>query len=110
MLTTMPNPNPNTTHSIHRLDLPSMCPVSGNPKPGSHIRILYTASDKFLEVYSLQAYIGSFVGGHPSGVRDMEQTIQKVAIDCAGVLGVPVRVYANLVLDCGQMYLKAEAK
>jgi 7-cyano-7-deazaguanine reductase len=106
MLKTMPNLSSTQIVSIHRLDLPSMCPISGNPKPGSHIRILYKADGKFLEVYSLQAYVNSFIGGHPSGVRDMEQTIQKIAGDCALVLGVPVKVYANLILDCGRMYLK----
>lgn len=109
MLTTMPNPQPLTTYSIHQLDLPQMCPVSGNPKPGSHIRILYKANDKFLEVYSLQKYVNSFIGGHSSGIRDMEQTIQKIADDCTLILGVPVKVYANLILDCGIMYLKYQS-
>lgn len=109
MLETMPNPQPLTTYSIHRLDLPQMCPVSGNPKLGSHIRILYKANDKFLEVYSLQTYIQSFIGGHPSGIRDMEQTIQKIANDCALILGVTVKIYANLILDCGRLYLKCQS-
>lgn len=106
MLSTMPNYNLSDTFEIHRIDLPQMCPISKNPQPGSHIRILYKPKDKLLEVYSLKAYIDEFIGGHPTGVRDMEQTIQKIAKDCSETIGVKVSVYANLILDTQRLYLK----
>jgi 7-cyano-7-deazaguanine reductase len=100
MLQTMRNERPAVSISAeHILLLPPCCPVSHNPKAGSQIRICYRPKDKTLEVYSLHAYVQEFVDGHADGTRNMEAMIQKIAFDCANVLGVAVTVYANLVLD-----------
>lgn len=85
--------------SCHSFDLPRMCPVSGNPQPGSVLEVWYTASEWFLEIETLGAYIASYIGGKQIGrtfVRDMEQTIQQIATDCAASVGVPVVCIARL--------------
>jgi hypothetical protein len=105
-LVTTPNLLPAVrTLEIHRLPLLGLCPHSGNPQPGSTITICYRPHTVVLEVYALQRYLHSFIGGKiVDGVqiRDMEQTIQRIAVDAAGVLEVPVRVRADLVLQQGQ--------
>jgi hypothetical protein len=68
-----------------------------------------------LEVYNLERYINSFVGGLKcpvSGeitVREMESTIQKISQHCANIVNVMVRIRASLVLDCGSMLLTCRA-
>lgn len=95
----------------HVIPLPSCCPVSGNPQPGSKITISYHPKDKFLEVYSLKKYIDEYIGGHDSGIRDMEGMIQQIALDCATAIGGYVRVDANIKLQFGdEMQLVAKAK
>lgn len=95
-----PNFHPEiSTTSEHRFDLPRMCPVSGNPQPGSVLTVRYVAQQFFLEIETLGEYIESYIGGRPMGrdlIRDMEQTIQQVAIDCAASVEVPVEVVADL--------------
>lgn len=96
---------------VHILDLPQLCPISGNPQRGSTLHIAYTATNKSLEVYSLQTYVYSYIGGkHWRGefIRDMEQTIRAIALDCKEVLDVPVCVSANLLLDTQRMDLICE--
>lgn len=87
----------------HTLDLPSCCPVSKNPRPGSKITISYVPAGKSLEIASLISYIHSFKNGRydETGqlvIRDMEGMICKIAQDCAHVLDVPVVVKADLHL------------
>lgn len=87
------------TRSCHRFDLPRMCPISGNPQPGSVLSVYYTARKWFLEIETLGAYIESYIGGKPLNgklIRDMEQTIQQIASDCAASVEVPVVVVADL--------------
>ncbi len=87
------------TESEHRFDLPRMCPVSGNPQPGSVLTVRYVAREWFLEIETLGAYIESYIGGRPMGrdlIRDMEQTIQQIALDCAASVEVQVVVVAEL--------------
>lgn len=100
MIGTQPNYHPELpTESAHRFDLPRMCPVSGNPQPGSVLTVRYVAREWFLEIETLGAYIESYIGGRPMSrdlIRDMEQTIQQIAIDCAASVGVPVVVVADL--------------
>lgn len=43
-------------------------------------------------------------------IRDMEQTIDQIAIDCAAALGVAVTVRARLILDAGRMARSATAE
>lgn len=88
-----------TARSCHRFDLPRMCPVSGNPQPGSVIEVWYTANKWFLEIETLGEYIASYIGGRPMNgklIRDMEQTIQQIAQDCADSVEVSVAIIARL--------------
>lgn len=111
MLLTQPNTKQNIQlWQRHDLPLPSCCPVSGNPQPGSVVSISYRPHAAFIEVYSLRKYIDSYVGGK-DGVRDMEGMIQQIAADCAAVVGVAVTVRANIILQRGdKMRLTARAK
>lgn len=77
--------------------LPPCCPVTGNPQPGSDLVIEYTATEWFLEVISLHAYVESYVGGRGE-VRSMEGMIQQIATDAAECIGVEVTVAARLKL------------
>jgi len=108
-LVTMPNLLPTVrTLEVHRLPLVGLCPRSGNPQLGSTITICYRPRTVVLEVYALHRYLQSFVGGKTIDgvqIRDMEQTIQRITVDSAAVLGVPVRVRADLVLQQGQELL-----
>lgn len=114
-LSTMPNLRPDVAAGIqtHIVPLPSMCPHSHNPQPGSYIAVRYTPRDCYLEVYGLETYLQQYVGGwlrDGALIRDMEQTIATIAADCAAALGVPVKVRARLVLDCGRMSVTKEAR
>lgn len=90
----------------HFFPLPQMCPVSGNPQPGSELKIRYTPKDKVLEVYSLKTCIDSFIGGHSNGIRNMEETLQQIASWAAEAVGVTVHVEAELILDAGRMHIE----
>lgn len=98
VLRTMPNECPEVgLRERHTLALPACCPVSGNPHPGSRLTLSYRAKAAVLEVFSLRAYVDSYVGGRGE-VRSMEAMIQTIAADCAAVLGVPVVAVADLML------------
>ncbi|MDO5102992.1 MAG: hypothetical protein Q4D91_08870 [Lautropia sp.] len=85
------NPHPELkTEQIHVLRLPELCPASHNPMPGSSITVSYRGKGRFLEVFSLSAYIQASIG-HPI-VRDVEALTQAIAIDCAQALGQKVEV------------------
>lgn len=104
MLDTMPNLSGLHGWQLHRVALPQMCPVSGNPQSGSYVAIRYQDAGCFLEVYSLERYLLNYVNGWVArGIRDMEQTIDTIAHDCAMALGVRVTIRAHLVLDSGRM-------
>jgi 7-cyano-7-deazaguanine reductase len=98
MLLTQPCTATISTFEWHILPLPSMCPVSRNPQPGSALYVLYQPKACFLEVYSLRAYVNSYIGGK-GAIRDMEGTIQRIAQDCANALDVPVCIGAWIVLQ-----------
>lgn len=107
VIDTQPNLTGALSTQTHIVQLPSMCPVSGNPQPGSYVAIRYQPRDRYLEVYNLEHYLRSFIGGWLRDgihIRDMEQTIDTIANDCAASVGVSVRVRARLILDCGRMY------
>jgi hypothetical protein len=102
-LETMPNEKPGVPLWVeNRVSLPRCCPVSGNPQPGSSLTLRYRARDRVLEVYSLQAHIRAYVGGHADGTRNMEAMVQQIAQVAADVLGVAVRAVADLNLQAGQ--------
>jgi 7-cyano-7-deazaguanine reductase len=85
---------------VHEVDLPPLCPKTGNPIEGSKITIIYTPKDKMLEVYSLGEYINSFANSRK--VRDVEELAQVIARDCQEALGVKVSVIGKYVLNIGQ--------
>jgi NADPH-dependent 7-cyano-7-deazaguanine reductase QueF len=85
----------------HTLELPSCCPVSKNPLPGSEVEINYFCQERHLEVFSLKAYLDSYVGGRGE-VRSMEGMIAQVAQDCADALGQFVWLEARLNINPGQ--------
>lgn len=106
-LKTLPNANPKLLTKIAlTAPMPSMCPRSGNPQEGSLIMIVYAPGSTVLEVYSLAGYLQQYVGGRQMDggvlIRDMEQTIQQIALDCRETLGVDVTVIGDLVLQQGQ--------
>lgn len=96
----------------HIIDLPPLCPVSRNPQKGSTLTIKYTATDKSLEVYSLTTYIQSYVGGKywrgEYFIRDMEQTIRAIKVDCEEVLDTEVEVIADLLLDTHRVQIRTQ--
>jgi len=98
VLKTIANPNPHlTTQQTHCLQLPQLCPASKNPGAGSTLRISYSSKQQFLEVFSLSAYIQSFIA-HPK-VRDVELFTQTIARDCQQALdGEAVQVQGHFEL------------
>lgn len=97
VLTTIANPNPAMrTRQEHIIALPELCPASRNPGPGSFLRIRYRSRGRFLEVFSLDAYVRAFVGH--AVVRDVEMLTQVVARDCMRALGGKVKVQGCFVL------------
>ncbi|KAA0890021.1 hypothetical protein [Pusillimonas sp. ANT_WB101] len=97
ILKTITNPNPGMhTLQEHVIQLPELCPASGNPGPGSFLRIRYRSRSHFLEVFSLDVYVRAFIG-HPV-VRDVEMLTQVVARDGMRALGHKVKVQGCFVL------------
>jgi len=97
VLKTIGNPYPQMqTHQEHCLQVPQLCPASGNPGPGSRLTIRYTSQARFLEVFSLHDYVQAFIGHRT--VRDVEQLTQTVARDCAAALGHAVQVQGHFEL------------
>ena len=84
----------------HEVNVPSLCPKTGNPMEGSTLTISYVPDEKLLEVYSLNEYIFSFIGSNE--VRDLELFTQVVARDCHSILGVHVAVIGKYILNIGQ--------
>lgn len=115
-LSIMPNLNTGIkTTQRHLLPLPRMCPVSGNPQPGSMLAISYESKKSHLEVYALKEYVNEFIGGHPSGIRDMESTIQAIANECAKAISAGVSVKSTVILDTGdtletECYIEEQTK
>jgi len=80
-----------------------LCPVSGEPQPGSTISISYAAEAQLLETKALGRYLASFAGENPHGVRDLEEAAQVIAQQCAAALGAAVLVTARYLLHSGEM-------
>jgi 7-cyano-7-deazaguanine reductase len=110
MLASIPNAYPALTMRV-RLTYPfaQLCPVSGEPQPGSTITISYNAGALLLETKALQHYLASFAGENPHGVRDLEQAAQVIAQQCANVLGTSVYVQADYYLSVGKIEVEVEA-
>ncbi len=98
-LQTQINENPDIhTKTTHLLPFSGLCPISGNPQEGSTIEISYTAKDLVIEVYSLRAYLDSYIGGR-GAVRSMEGMVQNTARDCALAIRTAVRIVAHVILE-----------
>jgi 7-cyano-7-deazaguanine reductase len=91
------------TKQIHEVNVPSLCPKTGNPIAGSTFTITYTPSEKLLELYSINEYIASFIGSNE--VRDLELFTQIVARDCHDLLAVEVNVSGRFILNIGQVLI-----
>lgn len=101
ILQTINNPTiSKLTRQIHEVQVPPLCPKTGNPIAGSTLTIMYKPDKKLLEIYSLNEYIASFIGSNE--IRDLELLTQVVARDCHEVLGVRVSVVGKYVLNVGQ--------
>ena len=103
-LQTIDNPKiSRLARETHEVQVPPLCPKTGNPIAGSTLTITYAPADKLLELYSLNEYIASFIGS--SDVRDLELLTQVVARDCHELLKVTVSVVGRYVLNIGQVLL-----
>ena len=101
ILKTINNPKiSQLTKQTHEVEVPPLCPKTGNPITGSTLTIVYLPEEQLLEVYSLNEYIASFIGSNE--VRDLELLTQVVARDCHNVLGVNVTVTGKFILNIGQ--------
>lgn len=86
------------TFVTHVLDLPPMCPVSGNPRPGSGVAVCYRPNGVVFPVEDLEAFIREYIGGR-GAVRGMEEMVQELAQRVAEIVKVPVRVIADLTIQ-----------
>lgn len=111
MLKTIPNKYPHLNTRV-KLTCPvaRLCPVSGEPQPSSTITIIYEAGTLLLETKSLHSYLASFAGENRYNVRDLEETVQLIAQECANTLGVQVIAQAYYVLNSGLMEAEVLAR
>jgi 7-cyano-7-deazaguanine reductase len=111
LLATIANANPALTMRV-RLTYPftQLCPISGEPQPGSTITISYTAGALLLETKALRQYLASFAGENPHGVRDLEQAAQVIAQQCADILHTRVDLSALYHLHIGEMQVEVQAE
>ncbi|MEO7910275.1 MAG: hypothetical protein ABIV47_11560 [Roseiflexaceae bacterium] len=110
LLATIPNGYPALTMRV-RLTYPfaQLCPVSGEPQPGSTITISYNAGTLLLETKALRQYLASFTGENPHGVRDLEEAAQVIAQQCADMLHTWVDVSTLYHLLIGEMQVDVQA-
>jgi 7-cyano-7-deazaguanine reductase len=111
LLASIPNGYPTMLMHV-RLTYPfaQLCPISGEPQPGSTITISYHASALLLETKALRQYLASFRGENPHGVRDLEQAAQVIAQECANILHTQVDVSALYHLSIGDMQVDVQAE
>ncbi len=101
ILKTIKNPNiAKLTKQVNEVQVPPLCPKTGNPITGSTLTITYAPNEDLLEFYSLNEYVASFIGSQE--VRDLELLTQVVARDCHEALGVKVSVIGKFILNIGQ--------
>ena len=86
------------TFVSHTAPIPACCPVSGNPRAGSTIRVSYLPRGVVVPVETLEERVRGYIGGFES-IRGMEEMIQDVARWCAEETGVRVRAVADLVIQ-----------
>lgn len=84
----------------HSVPLPRCCPVSGNPAPGSTLRVSYFQKGIVVPVEDLAEWVAEYIGGHfPRDIRNMEEMIQDLARRLAAKTMTRVRVVADLRID-----------
>lgn len=84
----------------HEVDLPVLCPHSKNPLSGSTLELSYSPSvGLVLDVDDLAEEVERYKGGHPSGVRDMETTIQDLCAFAARSVNTSVTACASLLIS-----------
>ena len=88
------------TKQTNEVQVPPLCPKTGNPIAGSTLTITYIPKEELLEFYSLNEYVTSFIGSNE--VRDLELFTQVVARDCHKILGVKVSIIGRFILNIGQ--------
>jgi hypothetical protein len=91
----------------------SCCPVSGNPRAGSTLNLIYQPKKWVVEVYSLRELTQRFVGGfeateHYPAERNMEGMVELIAQMVADAVDVDVSFSASIVLDCGSLTLSGK--
>jgi 7-cyano-7-deazaguanine reductase len=111
LLATIPNGYPALNMRV-RLTYPfaQLCPISGEPQPGSTISISYTAGALLLETKALRQYLAAFAGENPYGVRDLEQAAQVIAQQCADIARAAICVVAKYHLQVGEMEVEVQAE
>ena len=111
LLASIPNGYPALAMRV-RLTYPfaQLCPISGEPQPGSTITISYNAGALLLETKALRQYLASFAGENPHGVRDLEEAAQVIAQQCADMLHTRVAVSTLYHLLIGEMQVEVEAE
>jgi hypothetical protein len=88
------------TFVSHSTPIPQCCPISGNPLPGSKLTVCYQPHDVVFPVEELASFVSEYVDGHPSrNVRNMEEMIQDLAVRVRDVVKVPVRAFADLIIQ-----------
>lgn len=88
------------TFISHGVEIPPCCPVSGNPLSGSKLTVCYRPKGVVFPVENLQDFVAEYVGGHPHrNIRNMEEMVKDLAVRVADEVGVPVRVFADLLIQ-----------
>lgn len=96
MIETMPSEG--VAAVTHVLPFAGLCPVSGNPQPGSRLVLRYVPAGRVLEVFSLLREVDGYRGGRGE-VRTMEAMVSALTASCAQALGVPVSLRARVLLQ-----------
>ncbi|PSS62470.1 hypothetical protein C6558_20955 [Ensifer sp. NM-2] len=86
------------TFVSHSVPIPQCCPVSGNPLPGSKLTVCYIPNAIVFPVEDLAAFVSEYVGGRRE-IRGMEEMVQELAVRVRDVVSVPVRAFADLVIQ-----------
>jgi len=73
------------------------CPVSGYPLAGSWIEVQYTPATVILELSAVAQHLPTYA----TEAIDVETVAQRLAVDCAVALGVPVIIHAYYLLRDG---------
>ena len=83
----IPNSMPTVTTTVHHtVELPALCPVTGNPQKGSTLSIKYSPHSHLLDVFGIAGVIEDYINN--TEVRDIEYMVQHLAQRIANRLGI----------------------